>query len=46
VIALDHTAVAALRAHRDRQRAEAAEYGPEYRASGFVPSWPCVPDCQ
>ena len=36
VIALDHTTVAALRAHRDRQRAEADAYGPEYRASGFV----------
>jgi integrase len=36
VIALDHTTVAALRAHRDRQRAEAAAYGPGYRASGFV----------
>jgi integrase len=28
VIALDHTTVAALRAHRDRQRAEAAAFGP------------------
>jgi len=28
VIALDHTTVAALRAHRDRQRAEAGAYGP------------------
>jgi len=36
VIALDHTTVAALRAHRDRQRAEAGAYGPGYRASGFV----------
>ncbi|HEX5296469.1 MAG TPA: tyrosine-type recombinase/integrase [Streptosporangiaceae bacterium] len=36
VIALDHTTVAALRAHRDRQRAEASAYGPGYRASGFV----------
>ena len=36
VIALDHTTVAALRAHRDRQRAEAADYGPGYRVSGFV----------
>src|SRR6516225_12086024 len=35
-IALDHTTVAALRAHRDRQRAEAADYGPGYRASGYV----------
>ena len=36
VIALDHTTVAALRAHRDRQRTEAAAFGPGYRASGFV----------
>ncbi len=36
VIALDHTTVAALAAHRDRQRAEAASYGPGYRVSGFV----------
>lgn len=36
MIALDHTTVAALRAHRDRQQAEAASYGPGYRASGFV----------
>jgi integrase len=36
VIALDHTTVAATRAHRDRQQAEAAGYGPGYRASGFV----------
>jgi integrase len=36
VIALDHTTVAALRAHRDRQHAEAAAYGPGYRASGLV----------
>ena len=36
VIALDHTTIAALRAHRDRQCAEAAAYGPVYRASGFV----------
>ena len=36
VIALDHTTVAALAAHRDRQRAEAAAFGPGYRASGFV----------
>ena len=35
-IALDHTTVAALRAHRDRQRAEAAAFGPGYRASGYV----------
>jgi integrase len=36
VIALDHTTVAALRAHLDRQRAEAAAFGPGYRASGYV----------
>jgi integrase len=36
VIALDHTTVAALRAHRDRQRGEAAALGSGYRASGFV----------
>jgi integrase len=36
VIALDHTTVAALRAHHARQQAEAAAYGPGYRASGFV----------
>jgi integrase len=36
VIALDHTTVAALAGHRDRQRAEAAVYGPGYRVSGFV----------
>jgi hypothetical protein len=36
VIALDHTTVAALRAHRDRQGAEAGAYGPGYRKSGFV----------
>ena len=35
VIALDHTTVAALRAHRDRQGAEAGAYGPGYRKSGF-----------
>ena len=35
-IALDHTTVAALRTHRDRQRAEAARFGPGYRASGYV----------
>ena len=35
-IALDHTTVAALRAHHDRQRAEAASFGPGYRASGYV----------
>jgi integrase len=36
VIALGHTTVAALRAHRGRQQAEAAAYGPGYKASGFV----------
>jgi integrase len=36
VIALDRTTVAALRAHRHRQRAEAARYGPSWRASGYV----------
>jgi integrase len=36
VIALDHTTVAALRAHRHRQRAEAAAGGPGYQASGYV----------
>jgi integrase len=36
VIALDHTTVAALRTHRDRQRAEAGAYGPGYRTSGLV----------
>jgi hypothetical protein len=36
VIALDHTTVAALAAHRDRQRADAAAFGPGYRVSGFV----------
>lgn len=36
VIALDHTTVAALRAHHGRQQAEAAAHGPGYRASGFV----------
>jgi integrase len=35
-IALDHTTVAALRAHRDRQHAEAAAFGPGYRDSGYV----------
>jgi integrase len=35
-IALDHTTAAALRAHRDRQHAEAAGFGPGYRASGYV----------
>jgi integrase len=36
VIALDRTTVAALRAHRDRQHAEQAAFGPGYRASGYV----------
>jgi integrase len=36
VIALDRTTVAALAEHRDRQRAEAAAYGPGYRDSGYV----------
>jgi integrase len=36
MIALDHTTVAALRAHRARQRAEAADYGTRYHHSGFV----------
>jgi len=36
VIALDHTTVAALAAHRERQLAEAAAFGPGYRVSGFV----------
>jgi integrase len=35
-IALDHTTAGALRAHRDRQRAEAVAFGPGYRASGYV----------
>ena len=35
-IALDHTTVAALRAHRDRQRAEASAFGSGYHASGYV----------
>jgi integrase len=35
-IALDHTTVAALRTHRDRQRAEASAFGPGYHASGYV----------
>ena len=35
-IALDHTTIAALRAHRDRQRAEAVAFGPGYRVSGYV----------
>lgn len=36
VIALDRTTIAALRAHRDRQRAEAAAYGDRYCDSGYV----------
>lgn len=36
MIALDRTTVAALRAHRDRQLAEAASFGPGYHASGYV----------
>lgn len=36
VIALNRTTVAALAGHRDRQRAEAAAYGPGYRDSGYV----------
>jgi integrase len=36
VIALDHTTVAALRTHRQRQVAEQAAYGPGYRVSGYV----------
>jgi integrase len=36
VIALDHTTIAALRVHQDRQQAEAHAYGPGYRPSGFV----------
>ncbi len=36
VIALDRTTVAALAEHRDRQRAEAADCGSAYRASGYV----------
>jgi len=35
-IALDHTTVAALRTHRDRQRAEASAFGSGYHASGYV----------
>jgi len=34
VIALDHTTVAALAAHRVRQQAEAAAFGPGYRSAG------------
>jgi integrase len=36
VIALDHTTVAALRAHRQRHVAEQTVYGSGYRASGYV----------
>jgi integrase len=36
VIALDRTTVAALRAHRDRQRSERGTYGEGYRESGYV----------
>jgi integrase len=36
VIALDHTTVAALRAHQGRQLAGAASFGPGYQASGYV----------
>ncbi|WP_244938473.1 tyrosine-type recombinase/integrase [Actinomadura madurae] len=36
VIALDRTTITALRAHRDRQQAEAAAYGKRYRDSGHV----------
>ncbi|OLT30481.1 hypothetical protein BJF79_09525 [Actinomadura sp. CNU-125] len=36
VIALDRTTIAALRAHRDLQQAEAAAYGDRYRDSGYV----------
>jgi len=36
VIALDRTTVAALCAHRDRQRAEATSFGAGWRASGYV----------
>jgi integrase len=36
VIALDHTTVAALRAHRQRQAGEQAAYGRGYRVSGYV----------
>jgi len=35
-IALDHTTIAALRAQRDRQHAEATSFGPGYRDSGYV----------
>ena len=33
---MDHATAAALRLHRDRQRAEAASFGPGYRASGYL----------
>lgn len=36
VIALDRTTIAALRAHRSKQQAEAAAYGEGYRDSGYV----------
>ncbi|WUH98236.1 tyrosine-type recombinase/integrase [Spirillospora sp. NBC_00431] len=36
VIALDRTAVRALRAHRDRQQAERQQAGEGYRDSGYV----------
>ncbi|URN07135.1 hypothetical protein LUW74_29950 [Actinomadura madurae] len=36
VIALDSTTVAALRAHRSRQRAEREAFGEGYRGSGYV----------
>jgi integrase len=36
VIALDHTTIAALRAHRDQQRAEAAAAGSDWHDSGYV----------
>jgi integrase len=36
VIALDRSTVAALRAHRQGQRIEAAHYGDGYRESGYV----------
>jgi len=36
VIALDHMTVAALRAHRGRQCAEAASFGPGYHASSYA----------
>ncbi|MCW2918674.1 MAG: integrase family protein [Actinomycetia bacterium] len=36
VIALDRTTVAALRAHRQRQKAEQREYGDGYHLSGYL----------